>query len=218
MKKLILFIAILTANTVLHAQNALIKISPFHFADGTLHATYERTLSEQHSYLLSGGYRLAENGDEYGWMGELQARKYIVKPSINNSSQSPLAGIYGGLYANGKYFAQQSVTYNSGYEVEPYYTQNYDEDGNLTGSTYHQGSGYYYEEIKNRYHIKQAEAGVLMGFQVILSNNFSVDLFLGGGLRFSSVENKPKDVDFYYPERGYTGIVPKIGFDLGISL
>ena len=55
-----------------------------------------------------------------------------------------------------------------------------------------------------------------MGLQVILSGNFSVDFFLGGGLRFSLVDNKP-GLDFYYPERGYTGIVPKIGFDLGVS-
>ena len=118
------------------------------------------------------GVSFAENGDEYGWMGELQIRKYVVKPTINNSSDSPLAGIYGGLYVNGKYFAQQYNTHISGYEVEPYYTQNYDEDGNFIGSTYHQGSGFYSKEQKNDFDVKQAEAGVLMGLQVILSEIF----------------------------------------------
>ena len=45
-------------------------------------------------YLFQLDIFLAENGDEYGWMGELQIRRYVVKPKFNNSSDSPLSGIY----------------------------------------------------------------------------------------------------------------------------
>ena len=41
---------------------------------------------------------------------------------------------------------------------------------------------------------------------------------LGGGIRSSDIDNKPLNLEFNSPERGYTGIVPKIGFDLGIAL
>ncbi len=56
-----------------------------------------------------------------------------------------------------------------------------------------------------------------MGFQLIFAKNLSLDLFVGGGLRSSVIDNKPSELEFYAPDRGYTGIVPKIGFDIGIS-
>ncbi len=217
MKKSTLLALLVLAISTVNAQDALVKISPFHFIDGTFLTSYERSFSEVNSYLISGGYNLAENGDEYGWMGELQIRKYVLRPSINSSSDSPLAGVYAGFYGNGKYFLQQHITYLSGWEVEPYQTENYDENGNFIGTTYHQGSGYYSKEEKQEYDVKQIEVGVIMGMQIILSGNFSVDFFLGGGLRSSEIDNKPQGVEFYSFERGYTGIVPKIGFDVGIS-
>lgn len=179
------------ASTFVFSQDVLVKISPFHFLDGTVYATYERALNNNNSFALSGGYRLSDNGDEYGWMGEIQLRKYIFKPAINSSSESSLAGVYAGLYANGKYFVEQ---------YEKYYYYN-----NIYSSTNHD------------YDIKQVEGGVLMGIQLIFSEKLSLDLFAGGGLRNSQFDNKPLDIDFYSPDRGYTGIVPKIGFDIGVS-
>lgn len=176
------------------SQDALVKISPFHFADGTIYASYERAFSDNNSFTLSGGYRLSDNGDEYGWMGEFQIRKYIFKPAINKSSESKLAGVYGGLYLNGKYFVENHFTYDYLYDDYEYFEKNHE------------------------YDIKQTEGGVLMGFQIIFSQKMSLDLFFGGGLRNSQIDNKPNELNIYNPERGYTGIVPKIGFDIGIAL
>jgi len=53
---------------------------------------------------------------------------------------------------------------------------------------------------------------------MIFSKNFSLDFLLGGGIRSSDIDNKPLNLEFNSAERGYTGIVPKIGFDLGIAL
>ena len=39
------------------------------FLDRTIYATYERALNNNNSFALSVGYRLSDNGDEYGWMG-----------------------------------------------------------------------------------------------------------------------------------------------------
>lgn len=179
------------ASTFVFSQDILVKISPFHFLDGTIYATYERALNNNNSFALSVGYRLSDNGDEYGWMGEIQLRKYIFKPAINSSSESSLAGVYAGLYANGKYFVEQ-------YERYYYYNNT------------HSSTNYDYD-------VKQVEAGVLMGIQLIFSEKLSLDLFAGGGLRDSELDHKPIDLDFYSPNRGYTGIVPKIGFDIGVS-
>ena len=67
------------------------------------------------------------------------------------------------------------------------------------------------------YDVKQVEGGVLMGIQLIFSEKLSLDLFAGGGLRNSECDQKPIDLDFYSFDKGYTGIVPKIGFDIGVS-
>lgn len=217
MKKILLLTSALSLAFASFSQDALVKVSPFHFVDGTIYSTYERALSNNNSFTLSGGYNLTENGDEYGWMGELQLRKYVFKPAINNSSDSPLSGVYAGLYGNGKYFVQQYDRYITSWEIEPYQKPNYDENGNYIGSTYIDGIGYSSVKKTDEYEVKQMEGGIVMGFQMIFSNNLSLDFFVGGGLRSSVIENKPKEIEFYAPERGYTGIVPKIGFDVGIS-
>ena len=124
-----------------------------------------------------------------GWV--IQLRKYVFKPAINSSSESSLAGVYAGLYANGKYFVEQ---------YERYYHYN-----NTYSSTNYD------------YDIKQVEGGVLMRIQLIFSEKLSLDFFAGGGLRDSDFDHKPIYIDFYSPYRGYTGIVPKIGFDIGVS-
>ena len=72
-------------------------------------------------------------------------------------------------------------------------------------------------QLSANYDVKQVEVGVLMGIQLIFSEKLSFDLFAGAGLRNSEFDHKPIDLDFYSPDRGYTGIVPKIGLDIGVS-
>ena len=95
-----------------------------------------------------------------GWV--IQLRKYVFKPAINSSSESSLAGVYAGLYANGKYFVEQEWRY---YSMISQPSTNYD--------------------------VKQVEGGVLMGIQLIFSEKISLDLFAGGGLRNSEFDHKP---------------------------
>ncbi|MGB1931863.1 MAG: DUF3575 domain-containing protein [Flavobacteriales bacterium] len=163
MKKITLILCLSMASTFVFSQDVLVKISPFHFLDGTIYATYERALNNNNSFALSGGYRLSDNGDEYGWMGEIQLRKYVFKP-VNSSSESSLAGVYAGLYANGKYFVEQYEWHYYSMISHPT-TTNYD--------------------------VKQVEGGVLMGIQLIFSEKISLDLFAGGGLRNSEFDHKP---------------------------
>jgi len=59
------------------------------------------------------------------------------------------------------------------------------------------------------------ETGVLFGFQTIINNALSLDLFLGGGLRGSEIEGD-RDPYINNSARGYTGVTPKAGFSVGV--
>ena len=174
------------------SQTTLVKISPFHLLDGTFYTSFEKNINNDRTIYLAGGYRLSDNGDDTGWMGELQIRKYLFRFTNSKSlGDSPFSGVYGGLYANGKYFSEFED--NSGY----YY---YDD--------------FYYET--EDYEIKQVEGGVMMGIQLVFHKKLSLDFFVGGGLRAAEINGTYFRTP-YSPERGYTGIVPKVGFDVGIS-
>ena len=96
-----------------------------------------------------------------GWV--IQLRKYVFKTAINSSSEFSLAGMYAGLYANGKYFVEQNERY------------------------YHCNNTY--SSTNYEYDIKQVEGSVLLGIQLIFSEKISLDLFAGGGLRDSDFDH-----------------------------
>jgi hypothetical protein len=194
MKKIILSSVLFLFAISAFSQSTLVKISPFHLFDGTFYTSLERNLNNDRSIYLAGGYRLSDNGDDYGWMGELQIRKYLFRfNKFKSLEESPFSGVYGGLYANGKYFSE------------------FDEDLYLYD---YENNDYYYED--QNYEIKQGEGGVMMGIQLVFHKKLSLDFFVGGGLRSSEINGNYNGRP-YSPERGYTGIVPKVGFDVGIS-
>ena len=163
------------------AQDVLVKVSPFHFFDGTLYASYERALANNRSIQLDGGFRLSDDGNDYGWMGELQLRKYFFSSKF--AGKSVLSGFYAGLYANGKYFNEYNEWIEWSTIEEPYwdpYIYNKDGTVNWEESVWYEGK---YEEVivKESYDIKQGEGGVIFGFQTIINKALSFDLFLGGG-------------------------------------
>ena len=146
------------------AQDALVKLSPFHFFDGTLYVSYEKALENNRSIQLDGGLLVADNGKDYGWMGELQLRSYLFSSKF--AGNSVLSGFYAGLYVNGKYFNEYNEWREWNTIVEPYWEYVYNKDGteNWEESVWHQGE---YSEItvKERYDVKQGEGGVIFGFQ-----------------------------------------------------
>lgn len=214
MKKL-LIIALALIGMNAFAQDALVKVSPFHFFDGTLYASYERALENNRSIQLDGGLRLADDGNDYGWMGELQLRKYFLSSKF--AGESVLSGFYAGLYANGKYFKEYNEWREWNTIAEPYWEYVYNKDGteNWEESVWHQGE---YEEVivKESYDINQGEGGVIFGFQTIINKALSFDLFLGGGIRGAQIDGKRLD-RLHGNDRGYTGVVPKGGFSVGIA-
>lgn len=176
------------------SQSTLVKISPFHLLDGTFYTSLEKNINNDRTVYFAGGYMLSDNGDDVGWMGELQIRKYLFRFTNSKTlGDSPFSGVYGGLYANGKYFSEhEDDIYIYDYEIDDYFPQTQD------------------------YEIKQGEGGVMMGIQLVFHKKLSLDFFIGGGLRAAEINGDYVGTP-YSPERGYTGIVPKVGFDVGIS-
>lgn len=213
--KRLLVIALLLFGSTAMAQESLVKVSPFHFFDGTFYTSYEKSLNNNRSVQFDGGLRLTDNGNDYGWMGEVQVRKYLHSPKC--AGNGPLSGFYAGIYANGKYFKERNEWNEWVWIQEPYtqyvYTKSGDIDWNET--TYFEGEGKSVLK-KESYDAKQVEGGVLFGFQMVLNEVLSLELFVGGGVRGAQVEGKKRDSD-YHGSRGYTGVVPKGGFTVGIA-
>ena len=184
MKKLLFGTVFVIIGLYGFAQDVLVKVSPFHFFDGTLYVSYEKALENNRSIQLDGGLRLADNGNDYGWMGELQLRKYLFSSKF--AGKSVLSGFYAGLYANGKYFKEYNEWIEWNTIVEPYWDYVYNKDGteNWQESVWHQGE---YDEVtvKESYDVKQGEGGVIFGFQTIIHKALSW-LFIGGGKRCSN--------------------------------
>lgn len=214
MKKL-LVVALVFVGMNTYAQDALVKVSPFHFFDATFYISFEKSLEGNRSVQFDGGIRLADDGDDYGWMGEVQLRKYLF--STKCAGESKLSGFYAGIYTNGKYFKEYNEWTDWKTLEEPYWEYVYNEDGteNWEESMWHEGE---YEEvtIKESYDIKQGEGGVVFGFQAILNEALSFDVFLGGGVRGAQMDGKKHD-NYYDGGRGYTGVVPKAGIAVGIT-
>ena len=207
MRKLFILLSLFLVSISSQAQKSFLKISPFHFFDGTLKMSYERPISSDKSINISGGFHLIEDGgwnygDQIGWMGEIQLRKYLV---IQEKKESKLSGIYVAPYFKGGYFRYK--------EDNGYYLATYD------------NNGYYIEDIwhynTDEYEIKNYNVGILMGAQIILSNIVSLEIFLGGGVQYADIEDIRGNLPYYYNDtpfsRGYTGVVPKAGFNFGVK-
>ncbi len=61
------------------------------------------------------------------------------------------------------------------------------------------------------------EAGLLMGFEIKFFERMHLDLFAGGGARFSNNEGDNWVIDDSIIGYGYTGIKPTIGLNVGFS-
>ena len=206
MKKIILVFSLVLGVLTSNAQDgakALIKNSPFHFFDGTFNMSYEKAISNSKSLNFSGGFHLQDNfwslEDDIGWTGELQLRKYLIN---FKKQKSVLSGVYVAPYIKGAYFRSEEDWQDRGY---------YDEN-----NLWIQEVGYYNSPFKE---IKNIQGGLLMGAQFLFGNIISLEVFLGGGIQYAEVEgfNSMWRDDNPSNLKEYTGVVPRIGFNIGAA-
>lgn len=201
--------------------NALIKNSPFHFIGNTFHMSYERVFDEDKSFNLSGGFHLSgynwdndaemggvgsvyyDRNSEIGWSGEIQIRKYIV--NFKNST-SVLNGLYVAPYVKGSYFSEE-YSYDNGYYMEGYY----DEEDVWVSACYAE------DIVDSDREVKSAQGGVVMGVQYLFVDALSLDFFVGGGVKYAeSSGGEAYWADDTIWDRAYSGVLPKVGFNIGV--
>ena len=203
MKKVILVFSLVLGGLTSNAQDgakALIKNSPFHFFDGTFNMSYEKAISNSRSLNFSGGFHLQDNSwsseDGIGWTGELQLRKYLIN---FKKQKSVLSGVYVAPYIKGAYFSSEEDWQDYGY---------YDENDLWIEEDYYNS---YSKEIKN------IQGGLLMGAQLLFGNIISLEVFLGGGIQYAEVEGFNSDYYNTSDMKEYTGVIPRIGFNIGAA-
>ena len=208
MKKIILLSSLVLTALTSNAQDgtkALIKNSPFHFFDGTFNMSYEKTISNSKSLNFSGGFHLQDNSwsseDDIGWTGELQLRKYLIN---FKKQKSILSGIYVAPYIKSAYFRSEG---ENGWHVQE---NGYYDENNL----WIEEVGYYNSFSKE---IKNIQGGLIMGAQLLFGDVISLEVFLGGGIQYAEVEGFNPDYYNTSDMKEYTGVIPKIGFNIGAA-
>jgi hypothetical protein len=72
------------------------------------------------------------------------------------------------------------------------------------------------EQKELKTYVNSYFGGVGFGLRVsAIDNRFTMNIFAGGGLKYSNVYGQKKYDNF--TEVGYTGIMPKFGFQMGIA-
>jgi hypothetical protein len=202
MKKLTLFVITLLGFTTLNAQDFLLKNSPFHFADATFNMSIEKDLGGDKSVNFTGGIHLLEDGwnydDEKGLTAEIQLRKYVMN---FKNSESKLNGVYVAPFGRLSYFKIHDTYRDWYYE--------YDSLGNYSEWT---------EETTVNASSKSGQAGIVMGVQYIMSDVILFDLFLGGGVQYAVEAGNRDRTHWSGGYRFNTGVIPKIGFNIGVKL
>lgn len=171
------------------------RVGMFHFFDNTFYLNYERKLKNGNGLLLGGGAIYKEDDYERnaGYRTEVQLKIYVIE----HANEKRMNKLYFAPYFTFKYLERK--VYNN----YPFY----DEWGNMI----------YQPPTKEYYH--SFSPGIVAGYSLTLYKRINIDMYLGGGLK------RTFDADFkgrithdnssiWQP--GYSGVLPKIGVDIGI--
>lgn len=178
-----------------HMRN-IIKVSPFHFVEGTFLLSYERFFSNMNTsiYLNAGIHsreRFFDEAPQFGFQEEAQLRVYVAPPRNVGSGGKNFfyfKGLYAGPFLYHRY-RDQTV------QVWDWIAQ---------------------ENVQLKERINEVAGGVLLGVQIAFANRLFVDFYTGGGIKRSFGRNENNTfVDVTTP--GYNGVIPKIGFQIGIG-
>jgi hypothetical protein len=211
MKKIILTLSLAFTASCLSAQwdsvktqepiNNILKISPFHFVEGTFLLSYERMLSSDQtsSLMLSLGLHSRETYDQpepsFGTVEELQYRYYVAPPQnqgVGGGDFFYFKGFYAGPFVYHRYRSQTRTVF----------------DWILQSNV----------DVNEQ--VNEMAGGVLLGVQVALGNRFFIDFYTGGGVKksFGVVGDPSQDAPRNAVDVGYNGVIPKIGFQIGIGI
>jgi hypothetical protein len=158
----------------------------------TLQLGYERKLSNHNTVALLGGFKLSKKGELINRLGGNGEFQYRINLLYNKEALSSIAK----RYSTFAYFA-------------PYIQYRYEEITDVISTDVT-------PPITQLTIVNSGFAGLGFGFRLTaLENRFCINIFAGGGLKYSDINGLKKYDDFL--EVGYTGIAPKVSFQMGIA-
>ena len=90
------------------------------------------------------------------------------------------------------------------------------EDVTYASSTYNSNNYYTNISVEQNSYVRSYSGGLLFGVRMTgAENRFTTSIWAGGGLKASDVAGNQDYKDIY--KIGYTGMIPRIGIQLGIS-
>lgn len=169
-------------------------IAPLDLIFNTIQIGYERKLPNHNSIAMYGGFKLSKKDEIVNRLGGNAEFQYRVNLLYDKEAVNPLIK----NHSTYTYFA-------------PFIQYRYEEitdtspDSNDISIT-----------NKEQTYVNSGFAGFGFGIRLTaLENRFTLNVFGGGGLKYSDVKGNRSYADFM--EVGYTGIAPKISFQLGIA-
>lgn len=184
-----------------------VSISPFHFMYGTFQLGYEKKLSEARAMFATSGITIIKQENylestNIGVNGEFQYRFYksLFKPESKISGKlRPKIYTAPYLFARYNHFKaseQELVGFNSDTGV------------------------FEKKDATYRDNIFSVGGGVVVGSQIMLWKIISVNGYIGGGIKATSIKPQTKQYCFYEAQEGspdYSGVYFKAGLHIGLS-
>ena len=191
------------------------KTSPQHFANHQLKIGIERFNASLNKSVVFYLYGTVQNNSENmsfdrlgysGLGGEAQFRRYLspMTEKFTRLGKSFYQGIYLAGFVQGGHYSRDQ-------RYRQYYSQ---------------GGTQVVEEYELKKNVGNWAAGFTLGIQRTLWNIVFLEAYVGGGAQFSDVITFaiPQQHYYYYPDDtgisspDYQGILPKIGFQIGVGL
>lgn len=167
-------------------------IGPIDLFLNTLQLTYERKLKNHNTFSLMGGFKLSKKDETINRLGGNGEFQYRINLLYNKEAISTIVK----KYSSFAYFA-------------PFIQYRYEEITDVI--SFEPASVEKLNTFVNSYF-----GGVGFGLRIsAIENRFSMNVFAGGGLKYSNVYGQKKYENF--TEVGYTGISPKFEFQMGIA-
>lgn len=173
-------------------RNNFFYVSPFDLFLNTIQVGYERKFKNHNTFVLNGGFKLSKKDEIVNRLGGNGEFQYRVNLLYNKEAVSSLMK----EHSTFAYFA-------------PFFQYRYEEISDEVPVDSEKSR-------KQTTYVNSSFAGFGFGIRLsALENRFSMNAFAGGGLKYSDVLGDKKYADFI--EVGYTGIAPKVSFQIGIS-
>ncbi len=211
MKKLIILplLFFIIENTSGQRMNAL-KLSPFELGFSKFQVSYERTMPGlKQTFQISPAIFLKQGQESKEGFEIMAQYRYILNRFPKEEGGRIFLGMHSISWYSGAYALYQDYSEDF---IEGIYNEATFEYSNQAFTSTNQSF----------------EGGVLMGIQFNITERILVDFYTGGGIRKSEVNDEYRDfiedMDLmYYDEYGvfdpqFTGVKPKFGFMVGITL